>query len=629
MSFSTSEENVAIFNTDDNIVVLADSDYDGIYDIDVNHIHTYSYTDNGDGTHTKYCTAGDDTSVEIHTYVDGVCICGAAQIISTVDSGICGADLTWTLDSKGTLSITGTGEMDFWKNSSDVPWYDSRDNITKLVIGSGVTSISPDAFYGCTNLSDVSLPDTLIAIGTRSFLQCTSLCEVTLPEHLIYIGTGAFDGCEKLKEIVIPNTVCYAGAYEWSYGCTFEYCEAIYGYTNSAAYWYALRWEIPFKSLGNLSQGDLGYIGGELIATGQKGDNVYWALYEDGHLFFCGTGKMDETDVGNSGSAELLSSYHSAVKQVTFTEGITSIGAYTLASGRKAGNGNKTFEALTRIDIADSVVTIGERAFYECPALQSITIGSGVSSIGNYVFSYDNALSQIIVSDSNSYFQSKNNVLFSKDGVTLYRYPHNTDSSYTIPNLTEVIAMDAFGDCTTLTSISIPVSVTQIMTDAFDGCSNLTDVYYAGVEADWEKIEIGSGNTCMTSASIHYTGITPDEEVENPFTDVKESAYYYDAVLWAYKNDIAAGITSTSFRPEASCTRAQVVTFIWRAMGRPEPKTIENPFTDVKESEYYYNAVLWAYENGITSGTTETLFSPTATCTRGQIVTFLYRAMER
>lgn len=249
--------------------------------------------------------------------------------------------------------------------------------------------------------------------------------------------------------------------------------------------------------------------------------------------------------------------------------------------------------------------------------------------------------------------------------------------------------MDAFGDCTTLTSISIPVSVTQIMTDAFDGCSNLTDVYYAGVEADWEKIEIGSGNICMTSASIHYTGITPDEEVENPFTDVKESAYYYDAVLWAYKNDIAAGITSTSFRTEASCTRAQVVTFIWRAMGRLEPKTIENPFTDVKEreyyykpvlwayekgiavgmssttfqpntvvtraqavtflwraegkpgasitipftdvkeSEYYYNAVLWAYENGITSGTTETLFSPTATCTRGQIVTFLYRAMER
>ena len=116
------------------------------------------------------------------------------------------------------------------------------------------------------------------------------------------------------------------------------------------------------------------------------------------------------------------------------------------------------------------------------------------------------------------------------------------------------------------------------------------------------------------------------EESENPFTDVSENDYFYNPVLWAVKNGITEGTSSTTFSPGAVCTRAQMVTFLWRAAGCPSPKTEVNPFTDISPDDYYYNAVLWAAENNITKGTTETAFGPDDTCTRAHTVTFLYRA---
>ena len=110
-----------------------------------------------------------------------------------------------------------------------------------------------------------------------------------------------------------------------------------------------------------------------------------------------------------------------------------------------------------------------------------------------------------------------------------------------------------------------------------------------------------------------------------PFTDVDENAYYADAVAWAVANNVTAGTSATTFSPDASCTRAQMVTFLWRAAGEPKVNGT-NPFTDVQPGSYYYDAVLWAVANGITSGTSATTFSPDATVTRGQTVTFLYRA---
>ena len=118
---------------------------------------------------------------------------------------------------------------------------------------------------------------------------------------------------------------------------------------------------------------------------------------------------------------------------------------------------------------------------------------------------------------------------------------------------------------------------------------------------------------------------SPKATGSNPFTDISAGAYYYDAVLWAVEKGITVGTSAATFSPDTVCTRAQIVTFLWRAAGSPAASG-SNPFTDVSQGSYYYDAVLWAVSQGITAGTSATTFSPDTACTRAQAVTFLYRA---
>ena len=116
---------------------------------------------------------------------------------------------------------------------------------------------------------------------------------------------------------------------------------------------------------------------------------------------------------------------------------------------------------------------------------------------------------------------------------------------------------------------------------------------------------------------------------ELPFVDVPEDSFYFDAVKWAVANGITTGTSETTFSPDKTVSRAEAVTFLWRAAGEPEPAAVENPFTDVAETDFFYKAVLWAVEKGITTGTTETTFAPYDTANRAQIVTFLWRALDK
>lgn len=136
------------------------------------------------------------------------------------------------------------------------------------------------------------------------------------------------------------------------------------------------------------------------------------------------------------------------------------------------------------------------------------------------------------------------------------------------------------------------------------------------------------GYADMSAAEIlaDLFGDAETQPSQKGFNDVKSGDYFHDAVNWAVEKGITTGTSATTFSPNASCTRAQIVTFLWRASGSPEPKTASNPFTDVAANAYYHKAVLWAVENGITTGTSATTFSPGAPCTRAQGVTFLWRA---
>ena len=317
-------------------------------------------------------------------------------------------------------------------------------------------------------------------------------------------------------------------------------------------------------------------------------------------------------------------SFGSALKKVTFPKGLTTIwnGAFEDCTG------------LTEITIPEGVTNIGVGAFRRCSNLKSITLPSSLTSIDGGAFS-DSGLTEIIIppnvtSIGNSAFseckQLKKVIL--PEGLT------------SIENYT-------FSFCMNLEEITIPVSVTSIGTDAFmDYRYDKTDshlgkmrftVYYEGSEEQWKQVK-GSNDDYLTSASIRYnspmpvitpTTAPPVESNAPAFTDVPREAYYWDPVQWAVDHGVTKGVSETNFAPADTCTRGQVATFLWRAKGCPEPATTVNPFTDVDPSSAFYKAILWAAENGVTAGTSDTTFSPGNPCTRAHVVTFLWRAQGK
>lgn len=162
----------------------------------------------------------------------------------------------------------------------------------------------------------------------------------------------------------------------------------------------------------------------------------------------------------------------------------------------------------------------------------------------------------------------------------------------------------------------LPMNRTVYQIEAVDQNGN-------AVRYRFDDTELGAGRLLVEYVYIPAEGESPAAA----FQDVKTGSYYYDSVVWAVEHtpQITNGIDASHFAPNASCTRAQMVTFLWRAAGEPTPKTANHPFRDVKSSDYFYKAVLWAVEKDITSGTGKDTFSPNATVTRAQTVTFLWR----
>ncbi len=197
------------------------------------------------------------------------------------------------------------------------------------------------------------------------------------------------------------------------------------------------------------------------------------------------------------------------------------------------------------------------------------------------------------------------------------------------------------------------VAVSEINGKAFDTAATYavitSNANYNGMDSSYIFKEAAAANeksAVTTAIARDIVWMYIDEVLENvigsdyetaqgrititgkAFLDVKAGAYYAPCVSWAVETGVTEGTSETAFSPDAICTRAQAVTFLWRASGSPAPAGQANPFTDVKEGDYYYDAVLWAFENGITAGTTAATFSPGATVTRAQVVTFLHRASK-
>ncbi len=544
-------------------------------------------------------------------FVLAVCmVLGMIPVVSAVESaatsGLCGPDLRWEYDpTTATLTISGSGEMDIayeYTSREPPPWRPFLNSMEQLIVEEGVVSIDEDAFYRAYTLSQISLPDSLISIGENAFRECSSLQQIELPDQLQYIGPRAFQETS-LAHVSIPREMTEIQAY------TFHLC----------------------PSLTSVELHD--------------GITIIW------QNAFWGCDRLEELEL---------------------PDGLVSIGPFafsecvSLNSIRIPGSveeiGSNAFSYCTGLDsviVEPGVRIIGEYAFYGCGAIEEMELSEGLVELQQYALGC--GLTRIVIPSTVLTF-GKDVIGGADEIVFTGRAPAfdpeaflelTTDVYYpqNYSTWTEDVLQQYGGNITW-----IPYDNDQPEPDAHQheykmyvnqpNCESWGSTYYicyCGARKEGEEIpplghsygewfvtqqatEDSDGRKERTCSVCGWTEEQKIPMYKNPFTDVKASDYFYEPVLWAVDNNITSGVSATRFAPNDPCTRAQVVTFLWRAAGEPQPTSTKNPFTDVKASAYYYDAVLWAVEEGITTGLSATSFGPNSPCTRGQVVTFLHRA---
>lgn len=465
-----------------------------------------------------------------------------------IQSGTCGENLTWTLDSGGTLTISGIGIMDDCYSYYDTPWHEYAKDIFKVVIENGAENIGLDAFGTCSNLTDISIPDSVTEIGGSAFDNCTGLTEIKLPDSIQgVIGGGAFANCSSLKSIVIPDGVSTIGS-KCFMNCTsleavtipdsvtdilsdaFSGCSALteavipvgVRYIDGATFAGCSNLQyvtIPdsvtvikehaFEDCPNLKI--KGYAGSyaESYANehdipfeslgGAPAESVYQGLKymaEDGEVMITGftddlpavleiPAEIDGMPV--TGFAQFALAQCDKLIEVTLPDTITSTGMQTFW-------GDKNLEKVT---LPSTLKGLYEASFAQCTALKSVTIPEGCETIGNLVFAGCTSLSEVSIPESVVNFyepaftdtpwlaaKQAENPLVAVNGILIDATA--ASGEVTVPDGVKVINSYAFMDCDAITKITLPESAAQI-----DGISSaaLTDVTILNPECEIKDAE--------------------------------------------------------------------------------------------------------------------------------------------
>ena len=519
----------------------------------------------------------------------------AAEIVK---SGTCGAEgdgsnLTWTLDSEGVLTISGTGAMkDYAFYSNKAPW--SYQEIRSAVIDNGVTSIGDYAFCHCDYLASVIIPNSVTSIGDSAFVY-SSLTSVTIPSSVTSIGGSAFRGCSSLTSVTIPSSVTSIG------GSAFQRCSSLTSVTipdsvtsigDHAFYDCTSLTSVTIPnsvtSIGGYAFRKCTSLTGIWVAEGSShySSDAFGVLFNKDKTtlvqcpgaFAAYTIPNSVTSIDDGAFCECTS-----LKSVTIPDGVTSIGVDAFGGCASlismtipdsvTSIGDNAFagcRSLTSITIPNSVTSIGDNTFDQCTSLTSVAIPGSVTSIGRYAFFYCTSLTSVAIPDSvtsighgafegcasltsvtipDSVTSIGDQAFEGCASLTSVTIPNSVTSigdfafdqcdyltSVTIPNSVTSIDDGAFRYCTSLTSVAIPNSVTSIGEWAFYGCGSLTDVYYAGSEAQWKAIQISNRyneNATLLNAKIHYYSVDPGAYSSIYGADAQERAL----TVYGNKND--------------------------------------------------------------------------------------------
>lgn len=585
---------------------------------------------------------------------------------------------TWTIeyneftslfDMNATATVTkgdnGTGVVDgFPGEERGMSYSQPRTDITELTIGAGITEYRTRSTGSrFTNLEKLIIGNDLVTIGEGAFSYCDKLTSVNIPDNVTTIGNGAFQDTA-ITSVSIPGSVKTIGQY------AFENCTSLATLELGSGIQTIDVWAFrDCTSLTSVSIPDSVKTIGNL------------AFYSCTSLKTLTLGSGVET-IGNSAFYSCTS-----LETLSLGSGVETIGSsafqncaklkdFTLPSGLKS-IGDSAFNgcaALTKVDMPDSVTYLGAGAYQNCTGLTSATLSEKLSEMNNSVFAGCTGLTTVTLPDlvnniGNYLFQGcsklasvytgdyiqfvgSSNFDGCADNLTVYGYPGSYMEVYCetydinfaarsdapasgagIENITSSTGVNPeTGEVCTVITITLSDGRTQkfYLGNEVNSIEDITS--RPGFDPDGKPCTVVT--ITMTNGDVErfyvYDGKDGEdgETVVTPaFTDVPANAYYADAVAWAVANGITGGTAENTFSPDAPCTRAQVVTFLWRAMGSPEPRSA-GTFTDVNASSYYAKAVRWALENGITSGTSATTFDPNGVCTRAQVVTFLMRALD-
>lgn len=392
---------------------------------------------------------------------------------SAPTSGVCGDNLTWELDEgTGTLTISGTGDMWDWDYYVHAPWLQEHEygwvnnDILKVIIEEGVTSVGDYAFESCTGIEDVEFPGTLKSIGEWAFYNNYYLTEIEFPSGLERIGDYAFFATSQIEKVVLPDGLKSVGNYAFGSG--------------------AFKSIIVPESVEEVGAGAFSC----LETAGPIGSGC--------QLEFGWTKEIPAYAFGATGGDAGISNFYSII----LPEGIEKIGEGAFEaceylktislpdSVREIGASAFTESGLERIHLPEGVLVIGDWAFARCAKLDFVNIPDSVQLIGESIFSNCSNL---------------NGVSLPKDLPEISSMAFiNCRSLQTIiiPSGTYTIGESAFSNCSSLKYVIFPDSVSLVCANAFSNCNSLEKVYYSGSESSWGSISIGSGNEDLTGAEI-------------------------------------------------------------------------------------------------------------------------------
>ena len=506
------------------------------------------------------------------------------------------------------------------------------------VLAEGITRVSDGMFRDCTNLADVTLPQTLTAIAQQAFSGCTDLEHIALPETTVKYGACAFSGTY-LTDVRFPAGTSYLGKGVLSNMPVLQQITLPDGLTSVGAELFLGDKELKEVTLpsGLTAVSDGMFSGCTALQSIDLPDTVAYI----GESAFSGCTALTDLTF----PAGLESFGREALQGCSsLTEITVPTGVHALPEAVFSG-----CSRLVNVNLPEGLTSIGPTAFQSCINLREISIPDSVQAIHGSAFEWALRLSDIRVGAGNPTYHTVDGVLMTKDGYELTAYPAGRPGiRYDVPDgIVEIapsafygsglvavrcpdslrkIGRTAFANNERLRYVQLPAGMQSIETWAFSGSDNITDVCFGGSEEAFHAL-CDPDYVFPSRVNVHSYSYMVIPGAAELFTDVDADSWAIPGIDFCVLAGLMSGVGGNAFAPKGVTTRAQVVQILYNLSGCPKAYD-GSPFTDLT-ADWYQHSIVWAYQNGIVSGTSATTFDPDAPITRQDFTVILYEQSGR